>query len=328
MFRKLLTVSLILGTTLLLGCSSDSGFGPVTSSDSGFGTVTSSDSVSGPVMSSGNDTDNITPAQFKENIHSSLPDTWVTEYNTIKGKLLTILPLYQKYYRDIVVYAWNSNVDDPYEGIEGGAYVSIENNDPTVQRMVLEIKSQEFTDSQIHRYAVISHEYFHLYQKSLNSHMNKSDDHPTSFRTKWLIEGGAATVEGIYIKQHYGISYTAEQQNNVHNDVFELPAKFETHAESVDIDTNYSSSIFLVLVLAKELQLSGLTEAKSFQLILRDYMMTNPNKETWKALFAETFNVTLDEFYAKLPGYVGLKNADVLPTSTLTLEDIFSTTTL
>ena len=57
-------------------------------------------------------------------------------------------------------------------------------------------------------------------------------------------------------------------------------------------------------------------------------MMTNPNKETWKALFAETFNVTLDEFYAKLPGYVGLKNADVLPTSTLTLEDIFSTTTL
>ena len=105
MFRKLLTVSLILGTTLLLGCSSDSGFGPVTSSDSGFGTVTSSDSVSGPVMSSGNDTDNITPAQFKENIHSSLPDTWVTEYNTIKGKLLTILPLYQKYYRDIVVYA-------------------------------------------------------------------------------------------------------------------------------------------------------------------------------------------------------------------------------
>ncbi|MFT7235825.1 MAG: hypothetical protein ACI9QV_001410 [Methylophagaceae bacterium] len=49
----------------------------------------------------------------------------MTEYNTIKGKLLTILPLYQKYYRDIVVYAWNSNVDDPYPGIDGGAYVSI-----------------------------------------------------------------------------------------------------------------------------------------------------------------------------------------------------------
>jgi hypothetical protein len=79
--------------------------------------------------------------------------------------------------------------------------------------------------------------------------------------------------------------------------------------------------------LAKELQLSGLTEAKSFQLILRDYMMANPNKETWKALFAETLNMTLDQFYAELPGYVELKNVDVLPTSTLTLEDIFSTAT-
>jgi hypothetical protein len=37
--------------------------------------------------------------------------------------------------------------------------------------------------------------------------------------------------------------------------------------------------------------------------------------------------MTLDQFYAELPGYVGLKNVDVLPTSTLTLEDIFSTAT-
>jgi hypothetical protein len=223
---------------------------------------------------------------------------------------------------------WNSNVDDPYPGIDGGAYVSIENNDETIQRMVLEISSQAFTDSHIQRYAVIPHEYFHLYQKSLNLHMNKSDDDPTSFRTKWMIEGTAATVEGIYIKQHYAISYTAEQQNDVHDDVFESPVKFEIHAASEDIDTNYSSSIFLVLVLAKELQLSDVTEEKSFQLILQDYMMANPNKETWKALFAETFNMTLDEFYAELPSDVGLKNADVLPTSTLTLEDIFSTMTL
>jgi hypothetical protein len=79
--------------------------------------------------------------------------------------------------------------------------------------------------------------------------------------------------------------------------------------------------------LAKELQLSDVTEEKSFQLILQDYMMANPNKETWKALFAEAFNMTLDQFYAELPSDVGLKNADVLPTSTLTLEDIFSTAT-
>ncbi|MFT7235826.1 MAG: hypothetical protein ACI9QV_001411 [Methylophagaceae bacterium] len=38
--------------------------------------------------------------------------------------------------------------------------------------------------------------------------------------------------------------------------------------------------------------------------------------------------MTLDEFYAESPSNVGIKNADVLPTFTLTLEDIFSTMTL
>jgi len=194
--------------------------------------------------------------------------------------------------------------------------------------LALEIPNQEFINNQIHRYAVIAHESFHPYQKSLNLHMNKYDFYSTSFRTKWLIEDTAASVEGIHINQHYDISCTTEQQNDVHVDVFQSTVKFETHDASGDIDTNYSSSIFLVLVLAKELQLSGLTEAKSLQLILRDYMMANPNKETWKALFAETFDMTLDEFYAELPDYRGLRNADVLPASALTLEAVFSTTTL
>ena len=153
--------------------------------------------------------------------------------------------------------------------------------------------------------------------------MNKPNADPTSFDTKWLIEGPAAVVEGMYTKQYYGNNYTAESQNDVHSDVFTSPTKFESHDTSRDIDTNYSSSIFLVLVLAKELQNSGLTEAKSFQLILRDYMAAGPNKDTWKTLFTETFNMTLEEFYAKLPNYNGQKNADVLPTATLKLEDIF-----
>ena len=77
------------------------------------------------------------------------------------------------------------------------------------------------------------------------------------------------------------------------------------------------------MVLAKELQNSGLAEAKSFQLILRDYMAADPNKDTWETLFTDTFNMTLDEFYTKLPNYNGQKNSDVLPTDTLKLQDIF-----
>ena len=270
-----------------------------------------------------NDPNNTTPVTFTENVHSSLPEAWVTEYNTIKENLLTIFPLYQKYYRGIVVYAWNDNVDDPYSGVEGGAYIGMENNDETMKRFVMEIPNQEFSGNSFHRYSVIVHEYFHCYQQSLNLHMNKANADPTSFDTKWLIEGPAAVVEGMYTKEYYGDNYTAESQNDVHTDVFTSPTKFESRDTSRDIDSNYSSSIFLILVLAKELQNSGLTEKKSFQLILRDYMAENPNKDTWKTLFSETFNMTLDAFYAKLPNYNGQKNADVLPTATLKLEDIF-----
>ena len=56
-----------------------------------------------------NDPNNTTPVTFTENLHSSLPEEWVTEYNTIKEKLLNIFPLYQKYYhrhvqRNAVIY--------------------------------------------------------------------------------------------------------------------------------------------------------------------------------------------------------------------------------
>ena len=292
------------------------------SSDDSSSTSDGSSSTSDGSSSTMNDPNNTTPVTFTENLHSSLPEAWVTEYNTIKGNLLTIFPLYQKYYRGIVVYAWKDNVDDPYSRVEGGSYISVEDGDVTLKRFVMEINNQEFTYNSFHRYSVIVHEYFHCYQLSLNIHMNKPNADPTSFDTKWLMEGPAAVVEGMYTKEYYGDNYTAESQNAVHSDVFTSPAKFESY-DSNDIDTNYSSSIFLVLVLARELQNSGLTEAKSFQLILRDYMAAHPNKDTWKTLFTETFNMTLDEFYARLPNYNGQKNADVLPTATLKLEDIF-----
>ena len=282
-------------------------------------TVLSCSKSSDDSSSTMNDPNNTTPVTFTENLHSSLPEAWVTEYNTIKGNLLTIFPLYQKYYRGIVVYAWNDNVDDPYPGVMGGSYIGGEDGDKNMKRFVMEIINQDITNNSFHRYSVIVHEYFHCYQQSLNINMNKRSHR---FDTKWLIEGPAAVVEGMYIKEYYGDNYTAEKQNYVHSDVFTSPAKLESY-DSNDIDTNYSSSIFLVLVLARELQNSGLTEAKSFQLILRDYMAAHPNKDTWKTLFTETFNMTLDEFYAKLPNYNGQKNADVLPTATLKLEDIF-----
>ncbi len=267
-----------------------------------------------------NDPTSTTAVGFTENIHSSLPTEWVTEYNKIKGILLNLLPLYQKYYKSIVLYAWNSSADpDPYAGVEGGAYISVENNDDSIKRFVMEIPNDEFTYNSYHRYSVIAHEFFHTYQQTLNEHMNKPNADATSFNTKWLIEGPAAVVEGIYIQQHYNYNYIKNDQSQLSSTCTTTPESYEDYASS---EINYGCSLFLVLVLAKELQLSGTSEAEAFQLIFKSFMSEHPNKESWKTAFSKTFNMTVDEFYTKVKAYTASTEA-VLPTSTLTLDDIF-----
>ena len=304
--RTLLAIFL----TVLVGCGDGSSIS--TSSSTPNNTSSSSDSVS-----------STTPVIFTENLNKGLPDEWVTEYDVIKKKLISFLPLHQTNYSEIFVYAWNSNIADPYPGVEGGAYISNGAEENTLH-FVMEIPNAEFIDSQLHRYSVIVHEYFHCYQKALNIHMNKSDSDPTSFKTKWLAEGSAAVVEGIYIKQNYAHDYITIDQNSVGSEVTTSPQLYEEYNTSKDIDTNYSSSVFLVLVLAKELQALGHTETKAFQLILRDYFTASPNKLTWKTKFFETFGMTVDDFYVKVNNYAGKNNTDVSPTDGLLLEQVFS----
>ena len=81
---------------------------------------------------------------------------------------------------------------------------------------MMEINNNEFLRNRIHRYSVMVHEYFHTYQMTLNKHGNKYDDHPTSFKTKWLIEGSAASFESLYIQRHYNENYFWSAQNVVH----------------------------------------------------------------------------------------------------------------
>ena len=130
----------------------------------------------------------------------------------------------------------------------------------------MEINNNEFLQDHIHRYSVIAHEYFHTYQMTLNKHGNKYDDHPTSFKTKWLIEGSAASFESIYIQQHYNENYFLSAQDQVDPAATKNPAIFESY-NSHGKDTNYSSSVFLVLLVSKELQLLGHSESQAFRLI-------------------------------------------------------------
>ena len=266
--------------------------------------------------------DLIEPVVINEHLHHSLPADWISEYRKIMTNLKNLLPLNQIYYHSIDIYAWNDKVADPYPGIEGGAYISVQNDDLNQKLFVMEINNNEFLHDHVHRYSVIAHEYFHTYQMTLNKQTNKYDDHLTSFKTKWLIEGSAASFESIYIQQHYNENYFLSAQDQVDLQTTQTPAIFESY-NSHGKDTNYSSSVFLVLVLSKELQLLGHSESQAFRLIFKDLMAANPNKMTWRKVFHTTFKISITDFYTKASKYQPSINR-VLPSSSLKLESIFN----
>ena len=86
---------------------------------------------------------------------------------------------------------------------------------------------------------------------------------------------------------------------------------------------NYSSSVFMVLALVKELKKLDFTEEKVFKLIFNDFWRKNPSKDNWKKVFQEVFNITLENFYLSLKNYTN-DITSVLPDKSLKIENIFS----
>ena len=251
------------------------------------------------------------------NIHDSLPADWITEFYVIMINLLNIIPAYQYYFNSLTVYAWNDNIDDPYPGIYGGAYLGRENG---LLIMVLEIPNSEFIYDHMHRYSVIAHEYFHVYQLSLSEPMNQDDDNPNGIDIKWLIEGAAASFESIYIRNYYDYNYFSEQ-SSVDTMVTTDPSVFESY-DSNDMDINYSSSVFMTLVLAKELIKLNYSEEDAFKLIYKDFMIAEATNLNWETTFESVFNITVSDFYESVKTYPVDIN-EVLPSDSLTIEQIF-----
>ena len=251
------------------------------------------------------------------NIHESLPADWITEFYFIMNNLQNIIPAYQTYFSSLTIYAWNDNIDDPYPGIQGGAYVG---GDTDLPIMVMEIPNSEFIYGHIHRYSVIAHEYFHVYQRSLSYSMNLWNDHPNGFDIKWLIEGSAASFESIYIQNYYNYNYFNEQ-NHVDSSVTTDPSVFESY-DSNNIDINYSSSVFMTLALVKELISLNSSEEDAFKLIYKDFMLAEATNQNWEEKFESLFNIQVSDFYERLKSYPVNINA-VLPSNSLTLEQIF-----
>ena len=111
-------------------------------------------------------------------------------------------------------------------------------------------------------------------------------------------------------------------QTEVDSDATQNPSVFENY-DGQDNDVNYSSSVFLVLVLVQGLQLAGHPETEAFKLIFKDFIQANPNKKTWQDVFQTTFNMSVSNFYTKVSSYNPPINT-VLPSTTLTLESIFN----
>jgi len=260
-----------------------------------------------------------TEFNFNYNLHNSLPTDWVSEFNIIMEKLDQLIPVNPiSYFYELDVYAWNDNVSSPYKS-EIGDYsgACICGNDKRIF-MVLEIPNDEFTWNSMHRFSVVAHEYFHVYQMSLSKEF-----YDGNIELKWLSEGTAASFESLYIQQFYSTNYFLEAQTEVDISAINNTKIYEKFSSSSTVDRNYSSSVFITLALVKELQKLGKSEEESFKLIYKDFWEKNPTDNNWKNKFQEVFGISVDMFYNELLNYSANIN-DVLPSETLKIENIFN----
>lgn len=256
---------------------------------------------------------------FNYNIHESLNLEYVQEFNFIFNNLQNLIPIQKNnYFNNLDVYAWNSKVDKPYKNKIGNYTGACICGNNISRFMVLEIPDDEFKYNSNHRFSVIAHEYFHVYQMSLSKEFYKNN-----IELKWMSEGGAATFESIYIQQFYSSNYFLEAQNEVNIAVIDNPKIFETFDASSNEDINYASSVFMFLALSKEIQKNNYTEEESLRLIFKEFWSLNPNNNNWKEKFSDLFGFSVDTFYTNLKGY-SPEIENVLPKETIKIENIFN----
>jgi len=99
------------------------------------------------------------------------------------------------------------------------------------------------------------------------------------------------------------------------------PSVFESY-DSNNIDGNYSSSVFMTLVLAKELINLNYSEEDAFRLIYKDFMLAEGTNLNWETTFESVFNITVSDFYESVTTY-HVDIYEVQPNDLLTIEQIF-----
>ena len=278
---------------------------------------------------------------FQYNLDSRTPADWVAEFNTIMNNLGAVLPISERIHSvpdvqmPFQIFAWNSAVPNPFPQIPGAGGASISGNDLLGRHMILEIPENEFTNNYLHRYSVIAHEYFHIYQIGLSEDIME----PT-----WMMEGGAKVVEELYTQQYYGQSEFDSGLFPVSATVLSNPAAFEKYDRDGGLvgssaDINYNSSAFMVLALVDMLKRRGISEARAFEMVLDDFVAELPDHANWRDAFQAVFSMNVQDFYRSLASgpypstgatddwYEGpaVEVGAVLPSKSLTLNAIFAT---
>lgn len=272
---------------------------------------------------------NASSIKFNYNIHKSLPSDWVSEFEEIMNLLQNLLPIDEKFRRyvrnnSMEIYAWNGKINNPFPEKKGMSGASI-SGDGETRWMVLEIPENEFKYDSLHRYSVIVHEYFHIYQIGLSK---------DRMSPKWLVEGGAKVLEEMFVQQYYGRSslegdLKRKSPKLWSDDVFKnahLYEKYETSSKETStgwMDMNYAGSAFMLLALTNELQKEGITENKAFELVFRDFWIEQSKQTNWKAAFQKTFKISVNDFYARLSEYKRSDVRKLMPSRSLTIQKIF-----
>jgi hypothetical protein len=255
---------------------------------------------------------------FNSNLHNSLPSEWLEQYQIILNNLEVIIPSYTTdYLSEVDVFAWNSNTYQPFSSQIGDASgASLSSSDQGGWNVILEIPEDEFTNNNMHRYSVLPHEFFHVYQLSLRGAV-------ASCGVKWLIEGPAAVFESLYLQEYYDFDYlTVGQLNSLSQEYLSNPEIFENY-DSYMKDSNYSSSVFMTLALIKELMILGNSEETAIRMIFKDFQQRSPSAANWKQIFQEVFSISVDTFYQNFAGYVG-DIPSVRPSENLILQSILN----
>ena len=263
--------------------------------------------------------------EFIYNLHESLPSEYITEFNTIMDNLIATFPATQQTWLlnpNLNIYAWNNSTSSPYTDPNGNSMqgASISGNGESFW-MILEIPNAEFTNNSMHRYSVIAHEYFHVYQLSLSENFAAPSNDPNGFDILWLAEGTAVNFESLYIQQYYDYNYYNDFTSGADfTQVTTNPASYESYDVG---DMNYSGSGFMILALVSELQKIGFSEEKAFQSVFKTFWESNPNSTNWKTKFEEVFTISVDNFYLMLESY----STDVsllFPSSSITIQNIIN----